>query len=88
MQWWVPIVVAVIGGPLMWLLARFDKHNTQQHNNNMKVLERIEGKVDHIESKIDKVDDRLNNHIDWHQANWRMPWAGGQDDWTSQRNTG
>jgi hypothetical protein len=57
--YWVPIVVAIIGGPLMWFLARFDRRNTQQHGANMKVLERIEGKVD-------KVDDRINSHITWH----------------------
>lgn len=56
---WVPIVVAVIGGPLMWFLARFDKRNTQQHGANMRVLERIE-------TKVDKVDDRINSHITWH----------------------
>jgi hypothetical protein len=57
--YWVPIVVAIIGGPLMWFLARFDRRNSQQHGANMKVLERIEGKVD-------KVDDRINSHITWH----------------------
>lgn len=56
---WVPVIVAVIGGPLMWLLSRFDRRNTQQHNANMKVLTRIE-------SKVDKVDERLDSHIDWH----------------------
>lgn len=59
MYWWVPIVVAVIGGPLMWGLAKFDRRNTQQHAENQKVLLRIEGKVDHI-------DTRLDDHIDYH----------------------
>lgn len=59
MYWWVPIVVAVIGGPLMWGLAKFDKRNTQQHAENQRVLLRIEGKVDHI-------DNRLDEHIDYH----------------------
>ena len=58
-MWWVPIVVAVIAGPLMWALSRFDKRNTQQHADNQKVLLRIEGKVDHI-------DERLDDHIDYH----------------------
>ncbi len=55
----VPIVVALIGGPLMILFARFDKRNTQQHGENMKILQRVE-------TKVDKVDDRLSGHIDWH----------------------
>ena len=53
------MVVAVIGGPLMWFLAKFDKRNTEQHGANMRVLERIE-------VKVDKLDDRLDGHIDWH----------------------
>jgi hypothetical protein len=59
---WVPIIVAVIGGPLMWFLARFDKRNTQQHGANMEVLHRIE-------TKVDKVDDRVHSHITWHLDN-------------------
>lgn len=56
---WVPVVVALIGGPLMWFLTRFDKRNTEQHGENQKVLTRIEGKVD-------RLDTRLDGHIDWH----------------------
>jgi hypothetical protein len=59
MQWWVPISVAFIGGPIMWFLARFDKNNTKQHGDNMNVLTRIE-------SKVDKIDERVDNHIQWH----------------------
>jgi hypothetical protein len=58
-SWFVPIVVALVGGPLMWLLSRFDKRNTEQHGANMKVLERIE-------TKVERVDERLSDHIDWH----------------------
>jgi len=60
---WVPIVVAVIAGPLMWLLARFDRRNTEQHGENMRILKRVEGKVDRLDSKVDRVDDRLWTHI-------------------------
>jgi hypothetical protein len=56
---WVPVAVALIGGPVMWFLQRFDKRNTEQHGSNMKVLERIE-------SKVDQVDERVSGHIDWH----------------------
>lgn len=55
----VPISVALIGGPLMWLLRRFDGRNSEQHAENLGVLRRIEG-------KIDKVDTRLDDHIGWH----------------------
>jgi uncharacterized membrane-anchored protein YhcB (DUF1043 family) len=58
-MWWVPIVVALITGPLMVLMKRFDKRNTEQHADNQRVLLRIEDKVDHI-------DERLDDHIDYH----------------------
>lgn len=43
----------------MWFLHRLDRRNTSQHEGNMGVLERIEGKVD-------KLDDRVHHHISWH----------------------
>lgn len=58
-MWWVPIVVAVITGPIVVLMKKFDTRNTQQHGENLKVLQRIENKVDHI-------DTRLDDHIDYH----------------------
>lgn len=83
MQWWVAIIVALIGGPLMWFLARFDANNTKQHNANMNVLQRIEGKVDNVETKLGKVDDRLNSHIDWHQLGTK-PMLGGRNGRNAQ----
>lgn len=55
----VLIAVALIGGPLMWLLARLDRRNTQQHGSNMVVLERIE-------NKVETLDTRLFTHIESH----------------------
>ena len=57
--WWVPISVAVIGGPLMWLLQRLDRRNTEQHGENLKALKRIEDKVDDVKSD-------LSDHFKWH----------------------
>jgi hypothetical protein len=56
---WVPILVALIGGPVMWFLTRFDRRNTEQHGENQKVLTRIEG-------KIERLDQRVDDHITWH----------------------
>lgn len=55
----MPILVALIGGPVMWLLHRFEKRNTAQHEGNMGVLNRIERKMDNL-------DDRIHGHITWH----------------------
>jgi cytochrome c-type biogenesis protein CcmH/NrfF len=57
--WLTPVLVAVIGGPLMWFLTRFDRRNTEQHEENKTVLERIE-------QKVERIDDRLDGHINWH----------------------
>ncbi len=41
----VPIIVALIGGPLMWFLARFDRRNTEQHGANMDSLSSMRKEV-------------------------------------------
>ena len=65
---YIPIVVAMIGGPVMWFLSRFDKRNTDQHNLNMKILntldiksEQMNWKIDKIDDKIDKIDEKVDN---------------------------
>lgn len=63
---YVPIVVALIGGPVMWFLAKFDKRNTEQHGKNMEVLYRIENKQDRLDGKVDRLDekvDRLDSRV-------------------------
>lgn len=59
----VPIAVAVIGGPIMWLLSRLDRNNTKQHDYNMKILSRVESKVDRLDEKSDHLDTKII-HID------------------------
>lgn len=62
----VPVLVAVIGGPLMWLLRRFDRRNTEQHDRNMDELRRIGVSIDRVGDKVDKLDERLDDHVAWH----------------------
>lgn len=57
------IAVAVIGGPVMWLLARLDRNNSHQHAQNGQVLDRIENKLDRHDEKLDRLDSKLDNHI-------------------------
>lgn len=42
---WVPIIVALIAGPVMWMLRRFEQRNDQQHAENGKVLASIKDAV-------------------------------------------
>lgn len=57
------IVVALIGGPVMWLLHRLDKKNTVQHADGQVAAERRHHET--LEA-IDRVDQRLDDHISWH----------------------
>ena len=56
-----PVLVALIGGPMMILFRRFDKRNTEQHGENLHVLKSIEGKVERLDS-------RMYDHIEWHMT--------------------
>lgn len=66
MTWWVPIAVALITGPLVALMARFDKRNTEQHDRNMDELRRIGDSVDEVGHKVERLDSRLDDHVAWH----------------------
>lgn len=56
---WVPIVVALIGGPVMWFLTRLDRRNTEQHGRSMEMLTETR---DLAKSAVEKID----SHITWH----------------------
>ncbi len=56
MNWLVPVVVAIIGGPVVVLLQLLRKENTSQHAESRNLLE-------HVAVKIDKVSDKLDEHI-------------------------
>ena len=58
---WVPIIVAIIMGPVVVVLQRLRKENTDQHNEGKILLKTIGNKVDRIGSKLD-------NHIGWHDG--------------------
>ena len=68
-MWLVPIIVAVITGPLVVLMSRFDRRNTEQHDRNMDELSRIGRSVDKVGDKVDRLDDRLDSHVEWHVRN-------------------
>ena len=53
----VPVLVAVIGGPLVVLIQQFRKESSEQHGV--------------LAGKIDKINDKLDSHIDWHMSKTR-----------------
>jgi len=58
---WVPIVVAVITGPVVVVLSKLRKENSEQHAEGRELLEAIGTKVDKVGSKLDE-------HIGWHKG--------------------
>jgi hypothetical protein len=64
--WLSPIIVALIGGPLMFLVRMLDRHNTRQHGQNMDVLTSIKASVEEVKNDVKQIDTRLERHIDWH----------------------
>jgi len=64
MEWLVPIVVALIGGPLVVVVQKLREENTSQHAEARELLHRVA-------DKVDKVDDKLDSHITWHLTKTR-----------------
>jgi hypothetical protein len=58
---WIPVIVAVISGPLVVVIQKLRKENTQQHAEGRALLERVADKVDSVGQKLDE-------HIGWHKG--------------------
>ena len=56
MEWAIPVLVAVITGPVVVLLQRLRSENTEQHAESRGLLE-------HLIVKVDKIDDKIDNHV-------------------------
>ena len=55
-NWFVPIIVALLTGPVVVILQKLRNENTNQHAESRTLLE-------HVVVKIDKVSDKLDEHI-------------------------
>lgn len=64
MDWLVPIIVAVIGGPLVVVVQKLRNENTSQHAESRDLLHKVA-------YKVDMVDEKLDGHIDWHLTKTR-----------------
>lgn len=58
---WIPVLVALITGPVVVVLQKLRKENTDQHAE-ARILLRVIG------SKVDKVATKIDNHIGWHDG--------------------
>jgi len=57
----VPIIVALITGPLVVFINRLRKENTSQHAESRDLLQQVVYKVDKVGTKLDE-------HIGWHKG--------------------
>lgn len=58
---WIPIAVAIISGPVVVVMQKLRKENSQQHAEGRALLERVADKVDNVATKLD-------GHIGWHKG--------------------
>lgn len=76
----VPVLVALIAGPVVAVIKRLDNNNTAQHARSIETLELINQNIKavredvglvqldirDVQHDVKKMDARLNEHIDWH----------------------
>ena len=56
MEIWIPVLVGIITGPVVVILQKLRKQNTEQHSESRGILT-------HILNKVEKIDDKLDTHI-------------------------
>jgi hypothetical protein len=71
---WASIIVALISGPIMWLLWRLDKRNTEQHGQAVDLIKELKKDVNAVKIvqgitnfKIEKQSEILDKHIEDHK---------------------
>jgi hypothetical protein len=60
---WSGIMVALISGPLMWLLYRLDKNNSSQHNTAVELIKSVKTDIQEIKDMQVWTDLKLTKHI-------------------------
>ena len=77
---WSAILVALISGPIMWVLYRLDKRNTEQHGNAVDLIRQVKNDVKEVKDiqvwtnlKIDQQGDVIKQHLEDHKNNGDNP---------------
>jgi uncharacterized membrane protein YraQ (UPF0718 family) len=60
------VVVAVIGGPVMYWLSSFKKQNTEEHEINKALNLANAETLARIETKVDQAGEHIVKHLEWH----------------------
>lgn len=62
MNWWIPIVAAVITGPVVVLLQMLRNENTNQHAESRELLHHMIIKVDDIHDDVSDLKKDFSKH--------------------------
>lgn len=66
MQIWIPIVVAIISGPVVVLLQKLRSENTEQHAESRELLHHVVIKMDRVHQEVKDVHQELKEHVKEH----------------------
>jgi len=69
--WFVPIVVAVIAGPLMWALRKLERNNTDQHAQSLGALSELRSDVREVAAEVREVKADVRDLRTDHRSLWK-----------------
>ena len=61
---WSAVMVALISGPLMWLLYRLDKRNTDQHGEAVELIKSIKQDITEVKQIQVWTDLKFDRHVE------------------------
>lgn len=65
---WAVVLSALISGPLMWVLYRLDKRNTDQHGKAVDLIKSVKDDVQEVKHMQVWMDKKLDKHIEQDHA--------------------
>lgn len=65
---WAVVLSALISGPLMWVLYRLDKRNTDQHGKAVDLIKSVKDDVQEVKHMQVWIDKKLDKHIEQDHA--------------------
>lgn len=60
---WSAVMVALISGPLMWLLYRLDKNNSSQHGAAVDLIKSVKDDIQEVKDMQIWTDSKLTKHV-------------------------
>lgn len=65
---WAVVASALISGPLMWLLYKLDKRNTDQHGKAVDLIKSVKSDIREVKHMQVWMDKKLDRHIEQDHA--------------------